>query len=161
MNIFIFRAFYSFWGRTFVPILSKYPCHPLQHIYMYRCKNNTIRFIKMFNLFSTQSNIGGCAVIQASGFWSHAPGIWLSVSTLWFIASNQEQAASGQSIDKQNIRAKVLKLYAECLRTRKSVFPITLILLSSMAVTATSGVSRPLMAMGMLITLYAKVKIRF
>jgi hypothetical protein len=33
------------------------------------------------------------------------------------------------------------------------VFPITLMLLKSMADTATKGVSRPLMAMGMLMTL--------
>jgi hypothetical protein len=46
-------------------------------------------------------------------------------------------------------------------RTSISVFPMTLMLLRSMADTATSGVSRPLMAMGILITLYPNVKIRF
>jgi hypothetical protein len=39
------------------------------------------------------------------------------------------------------------------LRTSIKVLPVTLKLLSSMAVTATSGFSRPLMAMGMLTAL--------
>jgi hypothetical protein len=38
---------------------------------------------------------------------------------------------------------------------------MTLILLRSMAQTATSGLSRPLIAMGILMVLYAKVKTRF
>ena len=44
-NFCIFRALDVFTGPTLALILSKYQRRPLQHIYMYRCKNNTIRFI--------------------------------------------------------------------------------------------------------------------
>ena len=44
-HICIFRALGVFCGSTLTLILSKYQRRPLQHIYMYRCKNNTIRFI--------------------------------------------------------------------------------------------------------------------
>ena len=50
---------------------------------------------------------------------------------------------------------------AESDLTSNSVFPMTLMLLRSMADTATSGVSRPLTAMGILIRLYTNVKTRF
>jgi hypothetical protein len=43
-NICIFRALDVFPGGTLALILSKYQHRSLQHIYMYRCKNNTIRY---------------------------------------------------------------------------------------------------------------------
>ena len=44
-NICIFRVLDVFCGSALALILSEYQRRPLQHIYMYRCKNNTIRFI--------------------------------------------------------------------------------------------------------------------